>query len=54
MEELLDEWDTVVVRLLHRKGVLMPCNNKRVVMLLNIAYKVFSNILFDCLFKYTE
>jgi hypothetical protein len=23
-------------------------------MLLNVAYKVFSNILFDCLFKYTE
>lgn len=53
-EELPDEWDIGVVCLLHKKGVLMLFNNYREVMLLNIAYKVFSNILFDRLFQYTE
>lgn len=54
MEELPDEWDIVVVCLLHRKGVLMLYNNYRGVMVPNIAYKVFSNILFDRLFKHME
>jgi hypothetical protein len=51
---LPDEWDIGVVCLLHKKGDLMVYNNYRGVMLLNIVYKVLSNILFNHLFLYTE
>jgi len=50
---LPDEWDIGVVCLLHKKGDLMVYNNYRGVMLLNIVYKVLSNILFNHLFLYT-
>jgi len=51
---LPDEWDIGVVCLSHKKGDLLAYNNYRGVMLLNIFYKVWSNILFNYLFLYTD
>jgi hypothetical protein len=41
------------VCLLHKKGDLMVCNNNRTITLLNTAYKVVSNIVFNHLFPHT-
>jgi hypothetical protein len=45
MEEIPKEWSKSNTCSIYKEGDLMECHNYRGIILLNIAYKVFSNIL---------
>ncbi|CAH2207866.1 jg27125, partial [Pararge aegeria aegeria] len=53
-ERLPDEWKTAIISPLHKKGDVLECTNYRGISLLNVAYKIFANVLYDKLLKYTE
>lgn len=53
-EELPDGWNYAVICPLHKKGDPLVCGNYRGISLLNVAYKILSNILYSRLVKYTE
>jgi hypothetical protein len=46
-ETVPEEWYLSIVCPIHKKGDVMVCSNYRVISLLCIAYKIFSNILFN-------
>ena len=49
-----DEWNKGIICLVHKKVDLLSCNNYKGISLLNTAYKVLSNIIFDRLLSYVE
>jgi hypothetical protein len=46
-EIILEEWYLSIACPIHKKGDVMGCSNYRGISLLCIAYKIFSNILFN-------
>jgi hypothetical protein len=48
------EWLTAVVCLVYRKGDKLRCESYRGIALLNVIYKIFTNILTQHLEIYTE
>ena len=53
-EKMPDECNKGIIYLVHKKGDPLSCNNYRGIFLLNTAYKVVSNIIFDRLLPYVE
>jgi len=51
---MLTEWNVSIICPIHKKGHIMECSNYRGVGLLNIAYKIFSNILFARISLFAE
>jgi hypothetical protein len=53
-EKIPDEWKRSITCPIHKKRDLLECANYRGISLLNIAYKVLSNIIYARLFPHTE
>lgn len=53
-EQLPEEWKTSVLCPIYKKGDKLECGNYRGIALLNIAYKIFANILYKRLHPYSE
>jgi hypothetical protein len=54
VEELPEEWKVSILCPIYKKGDKLECGNHRGIALLNIAYKIFANILYKRLLPYTE
>jgi hypothetical protein len=48
------DWKTAVICPIHKKGSKLKCNNYRGISLLNVTYKIFTNILTKYIETYTE
>lgn len=53
-EDLPESWKTGILCPLYKKGDKLLCSNYRGIVLLNVAYKVFANILYNRLLPYSE
>ncbi|XP_055388146.1 uncharacterized protein LOC129616516, partial [Condylostylus longicornis] len=53
-ETIPEKWRISILRPIHKKGDKTECNNYRGIMLLNAAYKVLSNILYEKIRPYYE
>ena len=53
-EELPHEWNFGIICPILKKGDPMVCSNYSGILLLNIAYKILSYILYICISEYTE
>ena len=53
-EELPEEWRTSILCPIYKKGDKLECSNHRGIALLNVAYKIFANILYQRLRPYME
>jgi hypothetical protein len=53
-EKMTEDWETSIICPIFKKSYKLDCNNYRGITLLDIAYKVFSNVLNERLNKITE
>jgi hypothetical protein len=53
-ETIPEDWDWSIICPIHKKGDVTICSNYRGINLLCVAYKIFSNILFNKLMPYVE
>ncbi|KAJ4437353.1 hypothetical protein ANN_17494 [Periplaneta americana] len=53
-EEIPDEWRTALICPIHKKGSKLDCNNFRGISLLNVTYKIFTNIISNYIKAYTD
>ena len=53
-ETIPEDWNWSIICPIHKKGYVTICSNYRGISLLCIAYKIFSNILFNRLMPYVE
>jgi hypothetical protein len=53
-KEMPEEWRTAIIFSIHRKGDMLEWQNYRGISLLNVAYKIFTNILAQLINVYTE
>ena len=51
---MTEDWETGIICPIFKKGDKLACNNYRDIILLDIVYKVFSNVLNERLKKITE
>jgi sorting nexin-29 len=49
-----EEWNKVIIVPIHKKRSQLHCENFRGITLLNIGYKIFSNILYERLKPFVE
>jgi hypothetical protein len=49
-----EKWHTAIICALHKKGDKLQCHNYRGISLLNVCYKVLTNILHRQLVPYAE
>ena len=53
-EVIPEDWNWSIICPIHKKGDVTACSNYRGISLLCVAYKIFSNILFNRLMPYVE
>jgi hypothetical protein len=53
-ESIPQEWEEGLICQIHKKGDPLECHNYRSITLLNIACKIFSNILYKRLLPHVE
>jgi sorting nexin-29 len=53
-EKMPEDWESGIICSIFKKADKLDCNNYRDITLLDIAYKVFSNVLNKRLKKFTE
>jgi len=53
-ETIPDDWNWSIICPIHRKRDVMICSNYRGISLLCVAFKIFSNILFNRLMPHVE
>jgi sorting nexin-29 len=53
-EKLPEEWEEDLICPAYKKGNTLDCQNYRGITLLNTAYKVFSNVLYERLKPHVE
>jgi hypothetical protein len=53
-EEMPEEWRTTIICYIFKKGNKLECKNYRGISLLNVVYKIFTNILAQHIKVYTE
>jgi hypothetical protein len=53
-EEMSEEWQAAIICPIYKKGNKLECKNYRGISLLNVTYKIFTNILAQGIKVYTE
>ena len=48
------EWNTTIICLIYKKGDKLECHNYRGISLLNVTYKIFTNLLARYIEPYVE
>lgn len=54
LEQMPNDWNVAIICPIHKKGSKLECNNYRGISLLNVTYKIFTNILSKYIEPYAE